>query len=254
MASDWSFARKPFWLFSHVFAATVVVSFVLLGSWQLSRHYERAALNDVISARSKPPAAAAADVVDEDPAELDYRLVTATGIYVDGDLVRIANRSQGGLAGEHVVGLFRLDDGRLLLVNRGFVPLQERSEATGAPTGAVAIDGWLRLSAEKGWLGATDSGEGAVAPRLDVSAIGGRVDGLLIPVWLQLGRSDDGAATATFPDPVPLPELGGGPHLSYMGQWWVFATLGVMFYGAMLRRNARSTAGSTSVPIPVDQS
>jgi cytochrome oxidase assembly protein ShyY1 len=87
-------------------------------------------------------------------------------------------------------------------------------------------------------------------PRLDIDDIQLRVDQPLVPVWLQ--QSAPGAVSttsATFPDPVPLPTLGGGPHLSYMGQWWVFAVLGVIFYGALLRRNARSSSDSSSVPV-----
>jgi len=39
---------------------------------------------------------------------------------------------------------------------------------------------------------------------------------------------------------VPLPELDDGPHLGYAAQWFIFATLGVLFYGALLRRNSRT--------------
>ena len=253
MESDWSFARRPFWVFSHLFAATVIVSFVLLGFWQLSRHHERAALNDTIRARSNPPAMAIGDVLDQDPAQLDYQLVTATGRFVADDVVRVANRTQGGVAGEWLVSVLQLDDGRRILVNRGFVPFESPTPPEPAPTGTATVEGWLRTSAERGWLGATDDGEGATVPRLNVDDIQLRVDEPLTAVWLQQSGADRPATTnPVFPDPVPLPTLGGGPHLSYMGQWWVFAILGVFFYGALLRRNARSTSDSSSVPVAPD--
>jgi cytochrome oxidase assembly protein ShyY1 len=237
-------------VFSHLFAATVIVAFVSLGFWQLSRHHERADLNEIIESRSEPPAVPVGEALDRPPADLDYQLVTATGSFADDDVVRVANRSQGGVAGGHLVALLRLDDGRHLLVNRGFVPLDNPDDLVSAPTGTVTIEGWLRGSVEKGLLGATDDGEGTVVPRLNVDDIQNRVDETLEPVWLQLAAPEEVPATnATFPDPVPLPTLGGGPHLSYMGQWWVFATLGLVFYGVLLRRNARASSDSSSVPV-----
>ncbi len=255
---DWSFARRPFWLFSHMFAAGVIITFVLLGLWQGDRHRERADLNAIIEARANPPAAVIEPTLDgAEPAELDFRYVVAAGTFVDDDFVRVANRTHNGIAGAHVVALFELPDGRTLLVNRGFVPLDTApGDLDPVPLGTTTITGWLRASAERGWIGAVDSGEGDVVPRLDVDAIAQRLDGAgsgaatVVPAALQLEAAPDrpdldggsaaatGGSTTPLPAPVPLPPVDGGPHLSYMVQWFIFATLGVLFYGALLLRTA----------------
>ena len=49
----------------------------------------------------------------------------------------------------------------------------------------------------------------------------------------------------------PPHRLDGGPHLSYMGQWFIFAGLGALFYGALLRRAARGRTSAAPVPVPV---
>ena len=49
---------------------------------------------------------------------------------------------------------------------------------------------------------------------------------------------------------VPLPPLDGGPHLSYMAQWFIFATLGTLFYGALLRRIAHGKHRTTASAVP----
>jgi len=246
VASDWSFARRPFWLFSHVFAASIVVLFVFLGLWQLDRHHERAAFNDRVSGRTLAPALALADVVEaQPPAELDFQLVQGSGSYVDAEFVRVANRSQGGVGGQHLVALFRLDDGRHLLINRGFVPLGESVLVDPVPDGTVQVEGWLRQSVEKESFGATDTGQGDLVPRLDIAAIGQRLDEAVVPVWLQLAprtAAAVGEPGSGFPDPVPLPPFDGGPHLGYMGQWFIFAVLGIGFYLAVLRRQSRAVA------------
>jgi cytochrome oxidase assembly protein ShyY1 len=221
VVADWSFARRPFWLFSHLFALTVVTSFVLLGFWQLSRHQQRADLNAVIQARSTPPALDLATALDRTAGELDHQLVEGRGTYVDPDVARVANRSQGGVAGQHLVAAFQLDDGRLLLVNRGFAPLDPSIPVADVPAGEVTVEGWLRASVTRDRFvlaPASASGEG--------------------------GSGRD----ATFPDPLDPPATDGGPHLSYMVQWWIFAVLGTGFYGAVLRRQAR--AGPAGDPEP----
>ena len=276
-----------------MFAASVILLFVALGLWQLDRHNERAARNELVVQRSGAPATAIDEVQDLSANELDYRYVEATGTYLAGDFVRVVNRSRGGAAGEHVVAVLRLDDGRDLLVNRGFVPTgtpRPGEPADGArlpdpvPEGQVVVRGWLRVSAEQGWLGATDSGEGVVVPRLDVDAVAVRLGDAqaaagvgpgagVVPVWLLLEGPEPGSEPAStsatdtdtntdvsgalsamgaLPDPVPLPPVDGGPHLSYMGQWFIFAVLGAGFYGALLRRNARGGGRSVAIAPPKD--
>lgn len=241
-AADWSFARRPFWLFSHVFALAVVVLFVNLGLWQLSRHGERQAASAELSSRLMSETIVVNGSADlgGPPSRLDYRPATVWGTFIDGDFVRVVNRSQGGVAGEHVVGLMELGDGSLLAVNRGFVPANTDVAVQPAPTGRVPVDGWLRESVQKGRFGADDTGEGALVPRMNTDDLATRAGRAVAPVWLQLAGVDGDSTAATFPDPVPLPELDDGPHLGYAAQWFVFATLGVLFYGALLRRQSRS--------------
>jgi surfeit locus 1 family protein len=247
-APDWSFARRPFWLFSHAFVLVIVVLFVFFGFWQLGRHFDRVDGNSMAEERANPPALAVADItVEEDPAELELQLVEGRGEYLEDQVVQVANRTQGGVAGRYVVGLFQLDDGRRLLVNRGFVPLTGNINVDPAPEGPTEVRGWLRLSVTKGWLGPTDPGEGEVVPRLDIDAIEGRLDRPVEDVWLQL--ADDDTGETRFPDPVPLPPLDAGPHLGYMGQWFIFALLGSGFYVVLLRRNARRAVEVEAVPV-----
>ena len=244
-AADWSFLRRPFWIFSHLFAAFVIVSFVLLGFWQLSRYHQRVDHNTVIASGTAPPAVDVGIALGGfPPDQLDYQLVEGQGRYVADDVVRVANRSQGGVAGQHRVSVFQLDDGRQLLVNRGFVPLDQEVPVQPAPSGEVTVEGWLRASVGRETFGAADTGQGTIVPRLDVASIQKRLgQGETVePMWLQLAPSGARATAATFPDAVPLPELTNGPHLSYMGQWWIFATLGLAFYLALLRRTARRGA------------
>ena len=60
---------------------------------------------------------------DEAPADAEWRSVVADGRYLpDGEFI-VVNRSQDGIAGDMTVTPLQLDDGRILLVKRGFVPV-----------------------------------------------------------------------------------------------------------------------------------
>ncbi len=244
-AVDWSFARRPFWAFSHLFALAVVVLFVNLGLWQLGRHDERRATNAVVAERVATEAleVVGADDLVGDPADLDYRPAAISGTFLDDDFVRVVNRSQGGVAGEYVVGVVELTDGSLLAVNRGFVPANADPAIRPSPDGPTTVTGWLRQSVAKGRLGADDSGRSDLVPRMNTDDLAARLQTDLPAVWLQVATEGPGASPSTsaqFPDPVPLPASGDGPHLGYAAQWFIFATLGVLFYGALLRRQSRS--------------
>lgn len=249
MAGDWRFARRPFWLFSHLFALTVVTTFVGLGFWQLDRLDERRDANALIESRTAETLVLdGAPATGADGADLDYRAVEADVRFLDPDFARVANRTQGGVAGEHVVAVVELADGSALAVNRGFVPLGDDRPLDPVAGGTVTVQGWLRATVEQERFGATDSGEGDLLPRFDTERLAFRLDRPLPPVWLQL----EGASGSTgVPEPVPLPPLDDGPHLGYAVQWFIFAALGLVFYGLLLWRRA-SGHRSTVITAPVD--
>jgi surfeit locus 1 family protein len=234
---DWSFARKPRWILSHLFVAAMLVLFVWAGFWQLSRLSERKALNEIVQARSDAPAQTVAEALASGaPDDLDYLRIEDSGQWVEPELVRVANRSQGGRAGDWQVGTFRTADGVLILVNRGFLG---REDVAGPATDG-AIEGWLQKSRSKeGYFGVADSGEGERVPRLNVEALTDRAGGEVAPLWLRLG-GDQGPLV--FPEPVPLPPTDDGAHFSYAMQWFTFATLTSIFYYLILRKRAGNRA------------
>ncbi len=234
---DWSFLREPFWIFSHVFALSVVTAFLFFCfGWQVPRHFARVDENVLIEARAFGEPIDVVDAIDEPIDMLEFTAVSASGRYIEPALVRVANRSQKGQAGDWLVGLFETSTGELVLVNRGFIT---RDAVPSDPVEGELL-GWLRESRERERFGATDTGEGDRIPRLDIDAIGDRFEDRLggrdlAPMWIQLASP---TLETSFPEPVPLPELNSGPHLSYAVQWFIFAALGLIVYGLLLRKRA----------------
>ncbi len=232
---DWGFARQPFWLFSHLIAVVVVVSFVNFGFWQLRRLDERQLVNvEVEAALNTPPM----DVLSASEIDLlpEYQPVRVSGELLESDLARVVNRSHRSQAGEYVVGILRLDDGSLLALNRGFVTIGVE-DLDPAPT-RTEVFGWVRPSVEQERFGIDDTGTTKQMPRLNTDMVEVRLGSDLASNWLQVAPEVDGSSSALRPEPVPLPPLTEGSHLSYAVQWFVFALLTLLFYGALLRRRS----------------
>ena len=243
------FALRPLWILSHLFAVACVVAFVSLGLWQLDRHDQRADRNATVEARAELPALPVTVALDEsdDPDDLRFRTVSASGTYGERDLL-VDNRSRDGLPGSWVLTPLTLDDGSTLVVNRGFQFADGGTvQPEPAPRGDVAVEGTVT----------TWEGEGC----------GVRTDDAGIPVGMACLRQS--AAEETFgadvlpvvvqsqvsqpppPDlllPVPAPELDAGPHRSYAVQWFVFAALTALTYLLILRRVARRVGERADEP------
>ncbi len=255
--ANWSFVRRPRWILSHLFAATLIVGFLGAGLWQLDRLSQRQDTNERIEARALQTPMPLASVLGAPDDDLDYTAVSATGRFVESELARVANRSQDGRGGDWVVAIFETDEGHLLIVNRGFVL---RSEVTAeTPNGTVELEGLLRRSRTKGWVGGTDNPEAERMPRLNVDDVMVRMGraGIdpdrVVPLWLQLDAIDGadpgigvdvglGVEAVVTPRPIPLDGIDEGNHFSYAVQWFLMATLSVVIYGLMLRRIAHRPA------------
>ncbi len=191
------FLLRPRWIAFTVVVVTAIVVMVNLGFWQLRRLDERRAFNDAVAARIDQPAVdldelvpADASVGDDRLAAVEWRPVEASGRYLPDEELRIVNRSQGGRAGDNVVTPLLLDDGRVLLVARGFVPLD--TESAPAPSGEVTIEGRLRRSEVRRTAALSDPAEGDldVAQRVDIPRLAGQLPGDVVPMYVELTGSD----------------------------------------------------------------
>lgn len=255
---SWRFVLRPKWIVRHVAVTALVAAMVAAGFWQLQRLDDKRTYKALVEARQEEPAADVATVLRAD-AEVDdpavagvlYRSVTATGTYQDDDTVVVENRTFNGASGAWVLTPLRLPDDTAVLVNRGFIGFDQEGAIVPppAPPGAVAVEGLLFPSQERGRFGPTDPEDGdlEVLARVDLERLEAQVDYDLRPAYVQLVESRPGeaeAATAGTPALVPLgpPEPEEGPHLSYAVQWFIFTTIAAGGYVLLLRRVARDQA------------
>jgi surfeit locus 1 family protein len=208
---------------------------VRLGIWQLHRLHGREDVNAMLIARGAEPPA---DILGVAPAALPYRHVTATGTYDPAHEVILSGRSLNDQPGNHVLTPLVLSDGAAVLVDRGWVPLDVDTPpvagAPAAPSGSVRIEG-LALPPDA----ASDpapSPAPSITTRIDVGITG--LPYRLLPAYVLLDTQDPPQAS---PVPAPGPTFDNGPHLSYMLQWFAFATIALVGGAVLLVRDRRQT-------------
>lgn len=234
------YLTKPRWLVGHVVVVVVAVAFVNLGFWQLRRLDERKQHNALVLARSATPGPLPV-ATGNDPDDLVYRRVTVTGTYDPSHEVLARFRSREGLPGYEVVTPLMVDGGPVVLVDRGWVPLDVGDRwpvpAAAPPTGEVTVDGLLAPPEGGGLRLERREGRPPVVGAIDVVALrqAGVAPAGVYPVHLLAeAASNDG-----YPAPVDPPDLGDGPHLSYALQWFSFAAVVVVGWIVLLARRAR---------------
>jgi cytochrome oxidase assembly protein ShyY1 len=246
-----SFLLKPRWLVLTVLVVVATVAMVLAGFWQLRRLDERRDRNAVIEARTAAPAAPAEEALDtgqsldEAGAGVEWRALTATGTYDAERGVLVRNRSLDGAPGYHVVTPLVLGDGTALLVNRGWIPLApvagQSPEAPPPSTGEVAVVGRARAAQERGALGPRDPADGVLAEvaRVDIARLARQLPYPVLPAYVEL-TGQTPAPSSPLPRLIPPPKLGEGPHLAYAVQWFTFASLAVIGWVVLVRREVLS--------------
>jgi surfeit locus 1 family protein len=240
---DYGFAARPKWIAGHLIAVLAIVVFVIAGFWQLDRLAARRAQNELLETRSvgapialPPPASVA-----RDPAQYEWQLVEFEATWNTSDEVILQAQSLAGVSGHDVVTPAEVD-GSVVLVNRGWVPIDVSGPpvAEAAPTARTAtVLGLLRISEERGRFGPVDAPTGRLdrISRVDVARLESQVDSPVYPMWVQL--IDQTPEPGFLPELRPLPEMGEGPHLSYAVQWFLFAGVVAVGYPILLRRTAR---------------
>lgn len=237
------FLLRPRWIAFHVGCLALIVVMANLSAWQFHRLSERRDFNERVRERSTITAVDVDTLDLSDPTSASWRRVGAVGTYLPAEQVLVLNRSQNGVAGLNVVTPLLLDDGRVIAVARGFIPLSARPPT--APAGRVRVVGVLRES-ESRRSGQPREADGDLTEmfNLDLDRLQNQIDEPVLPLWLAADGSDpvDDPLLA----PVAPPELSEGSHLSYAIQWIIFSVCVVVGWTMAVRRSIRRVRSTPS--------
>lgn len=238
-APELALLRRPIWLAGALVAVLAAALFARLGVWQLDRHAERRAFNAALEAAAAEPTAPLAGVLAAgDP---EYRRVTVAGEYLPGATVLLQSRTYRGASGFHVLDALDSGEGPLLVVDRGWVPLdviEDPSRLAPPPAGPVAVEARVRLPRRAGAVSPARDGLPPRIARVDPEALAVLWQRDVAATYLELIAQDPPPGPG---DPLPAdpPTRGAGPHLSYAVQWFAFAAIALAGFGVLLTRTAR---------------
>ena len=239
----------PKWILIHIGVALLIALMMNLGFWQLSRLDEKKSFNALLRSHTNAPIVQLSEVPLQSTKEYEWRRVSVAGTYVMDKAVTIINRSQNGTAGYDSLVPLQLEGGKILFVNRGFIPLA--TPVSPAPTGPVTVVGYIRAPQTRSGLGPVDSSDvnNTEFQRFDIELIGKRItNASVIPVFLQR-ISEEPASTSQWPATVELPTLDNGPHLSYAVQWFFFCAVAATAWVVVVRRRLRQSDISEDSPV-----
>jgi cytochrome oxidase assembly protein ShyY1 len=252
---DTATLRKPRWILAIIFGLLLTALFVRLGSWQLSRLEERQAYNTTVAARvdgSPRPFKGLVGQFGDDPGVLVDRNAVVTGRYIHADEFFSVGRNYDGLTGTLVLTPLELDNGSIMIIVRGLVPVGTPGPpATGyeTPTRVVSLTGRLDDGEEPLRIGEPPPDDGVLSQisRVDLEYIDKWYKGDVLPVDLILETQSQQNAGES-PIPVPRSELNEGRHLGYAVQWFAFAVIAVVGIVALVWRAGTSEVSSETDP------
>ncbi len=221
-----------------------VAVFVAAGNWQRGRMEAKEALRAQLDAARAMPAVALPDVGAWDAWR--YRPVRAEGTFDATRQFLVDNRVQAGRVGFHVVTPLVLADGRVVLVNRGWVAAgatRDLLPAVPPAAGPVVVTGRVALPTSGYVELAADDGAGTVRQNLDPARFAAATGVRVLPIVVE-------ATAPAAPEDVPLvrdwplPDAGSDKHRIYMMQWYAFAALAAgLWLTFRLRRRGRLSPG-----------
>ncbi|KQU54227.1 hypothetical protein ASG72_00815 [Bosea sp. Leaf344] len=243
--------RTLLWPTLLTIAGTIVL--VMLGTWQLMRMSEKRAFIDRLAAQaSGPPAAmpASAGWAGLDPARLDLTRVTASGSFVEGPFASVRTTiASGGPGTRQLSGFgrwifqgFRLQDGAVILVNRGFVPEGRLAQITPA-SGPATIIGYLRAPETRGSFTPDDLPAQREFYTRDPAAIAAALNLPPAPFYLEAERQGDGLTPPAGVDAKELIARIPDNHLQYALTWYGLALTLLGVFAAFAWQGRRRAAG-----------
>jgi len=237
----WTFTLSRHWLGYLALVVVFAVACAGLAMWQLARRDEARAeitrVEDNWEAASRPLGEVLPEL-DSFNADDKWTRVTLTGHYLVDEELLARGRPLDGNPGFEQLVPFQLEDGRVFVVDRGWLPVGNEQDAPDTdpapPEGAVTLV--VRLKAGEPTVAGRSAPEGQIAT-INLPTIANLVGKPMYTGAYGLLDTEDPAAAR--PKAVSKPVADEGPHLSYAFQWFVFGIMAFVGLGWAIRQEYR---------------
>ncbi|MFJ8194312.1 SURF1 family protein [Streptomyces sp. NPDC096094] len=239
------------WVILTLVALALIPTMIELGFWQLHRHERRVELNGEISG-SLTAEPVPVESMSSPGAEVDdehrYRRVTAKGHFDRADEVVVRRRTNADdRVGYHVLTPFVLDDGKVLIVNRGWIPSNAGSQTAfpkipAPPEGEITVTGRLMpdQTTEDSGIKNVDGLPDRQVMLINSEQQAERLGKPVLGGYVELTEPEPSGDT---PELIAEPDHDSiGNHMAYAVQWWLFAAGVPVGWFVLARREARDRA------------
>jgi surfeit locus 1 family protein len=242
-------AARPYWrrlIVPALFTIASLAILISLGVWQLQRKAWKEGLIATLDAqiRAEPlPLTPPSEWPSLNRTNSEFRRVTLRAEAIaDAKPVYLytgasALRSDVKQPGYFVFAPARLPDGQIVVVNRGYVPVDRKTEP---PAGTINLTGYVRWPETPGWFVSEQSTDGDIWFVRDPAAMAKhRGWGTVAPFYID---QEAPVPPAGFPKPGPLAIKLRNDHLGYAITWFgLAASLAAVFLAWALRERYNRT-------------
>jgi cytochrome oxidase assembly protein ShyY1 len=227
-----SFLLRPGWI--GLVVAVIVFSgacFWILSPWQFGRNTERSAQNGEVTtaAGARPVPLRQLLAPGTEPAATDdWREVTMSGRFLPADETVARLRQVQDQAAYEILTPFRLDDGTIMLVDRGWVSPNNGQVPSYAPAPIRHLTITARMHPEESnphRPPLTEQGHREVYS-INTTVVSNITGVHVEPGYFTLVGGQPGVLQE-----LPLPQVDSGPFLSYALQWIVFGVMALFGLG-----------------------
>lgn len=219
----WRTFLTPGWVLAAVFAVLFSwFAITWLSPWQLGKDHDIKERNERIEKAFEGDPVDADKLLASNSYE-EWTRVTMTGHYLPDDELLLRLRPVEGAPAFQSLVPFQLDSGATILINRGWVPATDGGttvpELAPAPSDPVTLLGMIHLS-DTSTLEPIDDQGYTMVQTINTGQAAALTGTDLADPYAQLLADQPGVL-----NPIPLPVLDPGNHLSYGLQWIAFGIM-----------------------------
>jgi cytochrome oxidase assembly protein ShyY1 len=236
-----SFARWSGWFALVLIFATGTV---FLSSWQFDRREEKVDQIELVQNNYNAPVSSLDQVIADGnlPPENEWLRAEIVGNYLTEHVYLVRNRPLNGQPGFLQLVPFETTQGQIIAIERGWMPTGNRQDS---PDFIPQVEGeqktiTVRLRPNE--------------PEVNRGAPEGQIENINLPRFSELtglaveenfyGRmAFEVPASSEYANPMPMPRMDEGNHLSYALQWILFGIMSFIAFGWALRQELRFRAG-----------
>lgn len=211
--------RKPE-LIPLLFIICAEITLIGLGAWQVERlQWKQAILAQIEQAQQEPVLGTLPQELDK----LEYRQVALTGTFIYDKVFHLIAPQHGSVSGYSMDTPFVLeDDGRVILVDRGFSPPGQEAR----PEGVQTIKGVIRPLRPKRYFAPANDTAKNLWFYEDLGAMSHAAGQELTPIVVQSTESVANGYPIAFSGKISL----RNDHLQYAITWFSVAIIGIIMF------------------------